>query len=100
MQFSEWFEENLSDYASDIASHGADAGYPYITYTSDTVELYDQFEDEIYENLRDDAEEFGCSSVDEFVSGFARKDMLNDPDQRKNLLVWYMCEKLAHQIDS
>ena len=47
MTFKEYFIEHLGDYAQDIAKHGAGAGFPYITYTRDTVALYDQFEDEI-----------------------------------------------------
>lgn len=93
--FTEWFNDNLSEYAQDIAEHGADYGFPHITYTSDTVEIYDQFEDEIYEALNQDAKEFGYSSVDAFVASFVRKDMLATPEGRKNLLVWYMCEREA-----
>ena len=46
--FTQWFNENLNEYAEDISNHGADAGSPYITYTSDTVEIYDKFESDIY----------------------------------------------------
>tara|TARA_Y100000310_G_scaffold315824_1_gene366853 strand:+ start:1589 stop:1915 length:327 start_codon:yes stop_codon:yes gene_type:complete len=96
--FTEWFKECLGEYADDIANHGADAGYPHISYTSDTVEIYNRFEDEIYEWLNEDAESFGHQSPDELIATFGRKDMLSWPDGRKNLLVWYACERLAHQI--
>lgn len=95
MKFNKWFKKNMKDYAKDIANHGADAGYPHISYTSDCVKLYNKFEEEIYEALNQDAEEFGYDSVDAFVSTFRRKDMLATPDQRKNLLVWYMVEREA-----
>jgi hypothetical protein len=32
--FQSWFKANLHEYTEDIASHGADAGYPKITYTA------------------------------------------------------------------
>ncbi len=99
MQFSKWFKKNMKDYAKDIANHGADAGYPFISYTSDCVKLYDRFEDEIYEALNQDAEEFGLDSVDALTATFRRKDMLSTPDQRKNLLVWYMCEREARAYE-
>lgn len=41
--FRHWFGANLREYARDIANHGADAGYPHITYTSDTVKVFDKF---------------------------------------------------------
>ena len=86
MTFKEWFEKNLGDYAKDIANHGADAGWPHISYTSDAVDVYNQFEDEIYEMLNEDAESFGHDNVEEMISHFSRADMLSWPDGRKNLL--------------
>ena len=96
--FREWFENNLSDYAEDIASNGADAGYPYITYTSDCVELYEQFSEEIWEALRYDAECLGYDNPMALVATFGRQDMLHDEDQFKNLLVWYMAERTAQEL--
>lgn len=98
MTFKEWFEDNLGESAVDIALHGADAGYPCITYTSDTVDVYNQFEDEIYEMLNEDADDMGYDNIEMMISQFNRSDMLSSPDQRKNLLVWYACERLAHQL--
>lgn len=98
--FREWFAENLAeDYGRDIARHGADAGYPAITYTSDTVKLFDQFGDEIWEMAVDDAESMGCKNVAEMIAGFGRADMLGSLDQFKNLMVWYACEALARELE-
>lgn len=99
MNFSQWFKRNLKDSARDIANHGADAGYPHISYTSDCVKLYNRFEEEIYEALNQDAEEFGMDSVDALVATFRRKDMLSTPDRRKNLLLWYMVEREARNYE-
>ena len=96
--FKEWFAENLADEAQDIAQHGADAGWPHISYTQDCVELYERFEDEIYEMLNEDAEDMGYDNVETMVSQFGRADMLSWPDGRKNLLVWYACERTAREI--
>jgi len=97
MTFNEWFEENLSDYAEDIANHGADSGFPHITYYSDTEKVYNQFESEIYEAISDDADSMGFDNVDQMISQFNRSDMLDDPTQRRCLLVWYMCERTAQE---
>ncbi len=97
-KFKEWFDENLAESARDIADHGADAGYPYITYTADTVELYDQFESDIYDMLNDDADDMGYDNVEALIATFGRSDMLSWPEGRKNLLVWYACERLAQEM--
>lgn len=96
--FKEWFAENLADSAEDIANHGADGGFPHITYTADTVEIYDQYESDIYDMLNEDADSFGHDNVEQLISTFSRSDMLSWPEGRKNLLVWYACERLAHEI--
>lgn len=95
MTFKEWFDANLSESAEDIANHGADAGYPCITYTSDCVELYDQFESDIWEMLNEDSESMGFDNPQAMIATFRRQDMLTDPDMYKNLLVWYACEREA-----
>ena len=54
MSFKDWFIEHLGESAQDIANHGADCGFGYITYTKECVELYERFEGEIWEMLRED----------------------------------------------
>ena len=97
--FRKWFKRHLEEDAQDICLHGADAGYPEITYTSDTVRVYNRFEDDIYDMLNEDADEMGYKSPEELIATFRRSDMLSTPDQRKNLLVWYACEKVAREMN-
>jgi hypothetical protein len=97
MTFREWFKANLADYASDIASHGADAGYPHITYTRDCVKIFDRFADEIWTLAVDEAEQLGSKNVAEMIAGFQRADMLETYDQFRNLMVWYACETIARE---
>jgi hypothetical protein len=96
--FRSWFRANLRGSARDIASHGADCGYPCITYTSDTVKIFDRFAREIWDMAVEDASELGCKNVCELIAGFARSDMLDDIDRFKNLMVWFACEKVAGEI--
>jgi hypothetical protein len=97
--FKQWFAEHLSEYASDIANHGADAGFPHITYTRDTVEVFDQYGDEIWEMAVNMADDMGNKNVAEMISGFGRSDMLCSLDQFKNLMVWFACEEAARNFE-
>lgn len=102
--FEKWFNENLRESASDIASYGADQGYPHITYYSDTTELYDKYESDIQDMLQELAEGLGESKLS-LIQGFNRQDMLQGfyntlelDDQAKCLLVWFACEELSHKV--
>jgi hypothetical protein len=95
--FRSWFNANLRDYAKDIASHGADCGYPFISYTSDTVKIFAKFAHEIWDMAVEEASDLGCRNACEMISAFRRSDMINDIDQFKNLMVWFACEKVAHE---
>lgn len=96
--FRAWFNANLLESAHDIARHGADCGYPHITYNSDCAELFDQFSDEIWEMAVSDAESLGSKNVAEMIAGFGRADMLETFETFKTLMVWYACETLAREV--
>ena len=97
--FRAWLTETLDpEQIEDLAGHGADAGWPGLTYTSDCVELFERFEGEIREALNEDAEAFGYDSPEAFVATFGRSDMLWSEDGRKTLLAWFMAERTAHEI--
>jgi hypothetical protein len=93
-----WFNANLKEYARDIAAHGADCGFPCITYTSDTACIFDRFEDEIWDMAVDDARELGYANVCAMIASFKRSDMIETYDSFRNLMVWYACEKLAGEL--
>jgi len=98
-EFKEWFRKQYCpEQAQEISQHGADAGWSGIIYTSECCALYERFESEIFDALSEDAD---CSgyTIDEFTATFGRADMLEDLDQRKNLLLWYMVEREAHNSE-
>jgi hypothetical protein len=97
--FRSWFNANLKSSARDIAHHGADCGFPGITYTSDTVKLFDRFGDEIWDMAVEDAEQPGSKNVADMIANFRRSDMLADLSNFKNLMVWFACETLARELD-
>lgn len=99
--FKEWFvSEFTKEEMNDISSHGADGGFSGITYTAECVFLHDKYESELWEMLYDDAKEFGYDNIPAFMATWVRKDMLNDLDQMKNLIVWYAVEKLSNEADA
>ena len=98
--FEAWVLANLKDELSDIAGHGADAGWPGITYTTDCVRLFDRYGDEIWEMAAQDADDMGHKNVAEMIAGFNRSDMLGSLDQFKNLMVWYAVEAIARRHDA
>ena len=97
--FRAWMQETLDgQQIEELANHGADAGWPGLSYTSDCVELFERYEGEIREALNEDTEAFGYDCPEALVATFGRSDMLWSEDGRKNLLVWYMAERTAHAI--
>ena len=83
------------DQLRDVCRGGADAGFPGFTYNTDAIRFYNRHEEEIYDLLRENADEMGYKSVDELTASFVRKDMLDDPGTRKVLLAWFALEECA-----
>jgi hypothetical protein len=79
----------------DVCRGGADAGFPGFTYNTDAIRFYNRHETEIYDMLRDTAEQMGSKNVEELISGFVRADMADDPETRKVLLAWFAFEEIA-----
>ena len=97
--FEEWMKANLDkDEIRGLAEHGADAGWPGLTYYSDTCELYDQFKSEIWEALVQDSEEFGCKCVFEFMTSFREAPSVLTVESFKNLMTWYIAERTARKL--
>lgn len=96
--FERWMKANFTkDELRDLAQHGADTGWPGMTYYADTTALYRRFADEIWDALVEDAEEYGYRNVFEFIATFQRANVANRT-QVENLLVWYMAERTAHRL--
>jgi hypothetical protein len=96
--FKQWMKVNLKDYLEDIVNHGCSGGFPYLTYYSDTVKLYEHFKEEIWESLCNDAEEYGSENVYEFIAGFNKDFQPSDYTTMCNQLVWYIAEKSASEL--
>ena len=86
-------DEEAAETLRDVASHGADAGFPGFTYYSETGSFYSAHKALIWEALAEDAEDFGFKSVTDFVASFNTK--AHDAAQFENLLAWYALERVA-----
>ena len=97
--FRAWLAQELeSDTIKDLAEHGAAGGFPGLTYYSDTCALYDAYEEEIWKALYEDADDFGSESPLALIASFnGAKDVTSDTTF-KNLLTWYMAERIAREI--
>jgi hypothetical protein len=105
-------EDELKGTLEDIASHGADAGWPGFTYYSDTCAFFESNKRAIVELINEMADEFG-QDVISFVAGFncleddrETRDEIgrciygkpNDDDtQVPNALAWFALEEMARR---
>ena len=94
----DWLLENLKEELKDIATHGCEGGFPGLTTYSETSELYDIYEKEIWKMLSEDAESLGDGNILNFISSLNGSKNVDDETTFKNLLVWYAVERLAYQI--
>tara|TARA_R110000737_G_scaffold351819_1_gene395220 strand:- start:203 stop:592 length:390 start_codon:yes stop_codon:yes gene_type:complete len=113
-------DDELNSTMSDIASHGADAGFSGFIYHSETCQFARDNMAAIYRQIKDDAEDFGTDPL-ELVAGFRclngefpayeiasvihddRDDATrNDGAETSilNALAWYSLEFAAHSFDN
>ena len=83
----------------EIVKHGCVSGcVSSLIYYEDTVLFHDKFEEEIWEMLYDEHEEFGFKSIPEYIASFNGSKEVGSLMQFKNLLAWYAVENVARQI--
>jgi len=76
----------------EAGEHGADAGWPGFTYTSDGADFFDENEYLLTQILQQDADDYGFDNVGAFVASFARADMTDTMPGYKCLVAWYALE--------
>ena len=83
----------------EVVEHGCVNGcVSSLIYYEDTVLFHDKFEEEIWEMLYDEHEEFGFKSIPEYIASFNGSKEVGSLMQFKNLLSWYAVENVARQI--
>ena len=104
MDFKEFLtdEENGlgydDDHLKDIVNHGCSCGFSGITYYIETTEIYNDYEDQIWDLLEETSESFGHGHPLELIASFNGAKDVHGDDQFKNLLVWFAVEETARQI--
>jgi len=89
--FEDWFLANMdADSARDLRKYGASCGVGGLCYYSETVGLFNAFEDEIERLATDD--------YDTDIWQIAKQCDARGVTQLKNALVWIAAEKLAHTL--
>ena len=89
-------EENFL--ISDVATHGCSGGtISELIYYNDTVQFYDDHEDEIWDELSNMADDLG-ETIPFMISNFRGCKNVSDPKTFKNLLAWWICEHIATRI--
>lgn len=100
--FKDWMKEqygeNFRTTCSDIAEHGCACGFSGLTYYKDTCALYEEYQDEIWDALDEDADASGENSPLALVESFNGAENVGSDDQFRNLLVWYLAERIADEI--
>lgn len=95
--FRDWMRANFTaGELRDIVNHGVDCGWHGLTYTADTVKLFDKYEEEIWGVLADMADDMG-QNVLGLMATFRRADMADTVQGMKNLAVWAVAEYYADQ---
>lgn len=97
-ELREQFGEDADSTLRDIAEHGADAGYPGITYYTDTMAMYHRHEDEIWDALYEDADNMGEPNPLALIAKFGGAEHVHSDAQFANLLCWYMAERVAREF--
>jgi len=69
-----------------------------LIYYEDTVKFHDKFEEEIWEMLYNEYQDFGFKSIPEYIASFNGSKDIGSLEQFKNLLAWYAVESVARQI--
>ena len=86
--------EALACHLRDVASHGADTGWNGFIYTQECAEFYEANKEDIWELLRESAEDEGIHPL-AMVAQFGRGGMATDHNGFANLLAWFALEEVA-----
>ena len=99
MTFKDWMIKEFEEQElKDMVTHGVDGGFHGLIYYSETVKLFEEYRDDIFEKLSDTTEEMGCNNIYELLAGFNKNHMPWNYLQFANQLVWFMAEETAKEI--
>jgi hypothetical protein len=83
---------------SDVAKHGCSGGtISELIYYDDTIKFHDKHEAEIWDEVNNEAGEYGYSSL-EYIDLLKGGKEVSSITGLKNLLSWWACEVIARRI--
>ena len=96
----EWLLQENPDIIEEIVQHGCSGGVVgELIYYADTSAFYEKYKDEIWERLYNSAQDLDeHKNCLHFVSTFNGGCDVGSDLQFKNLLAWWACEDMAHEI--
>jgi hypothetical protein len=98
----DWVLDEVKDGSinlEELVKHGCVNGcVSSLIFYTDTTKFHDKFEEEIWEMLFHDHQEFGFDSIPEYIASFNGSKNVGSLEQFKNLLAWYAVENVARQI--
>ena len=102
--FREWLleqEKNESFSLKEMALYGCQNGFSGLIYYNETSELYDNYQDDIWEINQSYAEDMGWNSALDLFAGYSpSKEFVTTLSMFKNTMVWSAAEILAQLIVS
>ncbi len=99
MNIKQWvIEQYEPNEREEIVNHGCVSGAAHgAIYYHETVELYERFNEEIWNMLCDEARDQGCTII-ELIAQFNGQKNVGSDAQFKNLLVWYAIESICSEL--
>ncbi len=94
MMLREYEEGELKD----MVTHGVDGGFHGLIYYTETVALFEEYKEEIFDSLADITENMGYKNIYELLATFNKNYMPHNYPQFANQLVWFMAEETAREI--
>ncbi len=94
--FREYIKTEYAENLPDIAQFGCSGGVSGMTYYSETVKLFDEYREDIFEILGEMADEMG-QNVCELIASFNGAADVGNFEQFANLCVWASVEEIARQ---
>ena len=95
----EWLLAENPDIIEEIVEHGCSGGIvPELIYYADTSAFYEKYKDEIWQRLWDSWSDWGGESPLHLISTFNGADAVGSDEQFRNLMAWWACEDMAHEI--
>ena len=94
----EWLEATQErSTIEDVTRHGCSGGtISELIYYHDTSAFYEKYQDEIWDKLEDTRADMGLDSILHLIGTF--NGHVGSDLQLRNLLAWWACEDMAHEI--